>query len=193
MLRFLLFLLLLAPSAADVSAQGLQRRVALSVGSYHFNDVGITPAPSVEFAADLFYLEPVLLTFGTAISWSRVGYGVEKEFADCNDCFPSYDYVGYGVGGQVYAELTAAPIPIRLSLGLVHYAGQVKYRPAGVGEIEPTDYMRRATSAELGLGLAWPLNRRFEIATDAMVYPRLGKRVVSGPDFSVTVGLGVRL
>ncbi len=195
MLRFLLFLLVAFP-ASDACAQDsspLQRRLMLSVGGYRFHDVGYTPAPSVEFAADLFHLDRALLTFGAAVSWSRVGYGVDDEGPGCNDCPPSYDFTGHGLGGHLYAELAAAPIPVRFSLGLLHHTGRVEYSAADFGVVESTDYTRRSTMAELGLGLAWSLHRRLEATTDARIYPRLGDLVSLGPDISVTVGVGVRL
>ncbi len=195
MLRFLLLFLLVAFPASDAWAQDsqpLQRRLTLSVGGYRFNDVGYTPAPSVEFAADLFHLDRALLAFGAALSWSRAGYGVDEDAPGCNHC-PSYDYVGHGPGGHLYAELAAAPIPVRFSLGLFHQVGQIESSTTDAGLVEQADYTRRTTTAELGLGLAWPLHRHLEVAADARVYPRFGDRVSSGPDISVSLGVGVRL
>ena len=166
MLRSFLLFLFLASSAAHAYAQDpapLDRRLTLSLGSYRFHDEGYKPTPRVEFTADLFHLEGAGLDLGAALSWSRLGYSAEGPGPTCNDCRPGYDYGGHGFGGRLYAELAKAPLPVRFSAGLFHHTGRVEYHVAELGQLESDDYTRRATTAEFGFGLAWPLHRRLEL------------------------------
>jgi hypothetical protein len=196
MLRSLLLFLLLASSAAHAYAQDpppLDRRLMLSLGGYRFHDAGYEPTPRVEFSADLLRLHGARLDLGAALSWSRLEYRAEEPYRDCSHCPPGHDYGGHGFGGRLYTELVAAPLPVRLSAGLFHHFGRGEYHAAELGQFERDDYTRRATTAEFGLGLAWPLHRRFEAATDARVYAPLGTSAGSNPDLSLSIGVGVRL
>lgn len=195
MWRSLLFILL-ASSAAHAYAQDhapLDQRFTLSLGGYRFHDAGYEPTPRVEFAADLFHLGGAQLDLGAAFSWSRLGYSTGEPYRDCNDCSPGYDYGGFGFSGRLYAELAEAPLPVRFSAGLFHHIGRVEYQATEPGGFEYDDYTRRATSAEFGLGFAWPLHRRLEAVANARVYTPLGASVGSSPDLSLSIGVGVRL
>ncbi len=190
-------LLVLACLTADVSAQGdpaLSQRVTLSLGNYQFQQGGDGLAPSVELASDLLHFEGALVKLGAALSYSYWSYGEEPE-PGCHHCSAS-DYSAHGLGGRLYAELYAAPLPIRLSLGLLRHVGAIHYDAepdANAGPITDRSVPVRTTIAEVGVGLSWQLYPRLEAVTDVKVYPRLDGLPNPGPSLGLTIGLGARL
>lgn len=196
MLRAFFLSALLGSSIAHTNAQEaapLDRRLTLSLGGDRFLDTGYEPTPRVEFAADLVRLDLARIDLGAALSWSRLGYSTGDPGLGCYDCSPGYDFAGHGLGGRLYAELAEAPLPMRFSIGLSRHVGRVKFSVADSRQFGVGDYTRRSTSVEFGFGLAWPLHRRFEVAADARLYGPLGTTLRSGPDLSLSVGLGIRL